>query len=82
MGRNELNAWQRGQWFMMIIGLGLCILPLRKNLSLYCFTIGFGAILANIQCGLAEPGGFLESVYTVGISTGIFPLLIFMGVGA
>jgi len=44
--------------------------------------IGFGAILSNIPiAGLAEEGGLLYYLY-YGIKTGIFPLLIFMGVGA
>jgi len=45
--------------------------------------IGFGAILSNIPiAGLSEPGGLLYYVYEFGIATGIFPLIIFMGVGA
>jgi len=44
--------------------------------------IGFGAILSNIPvAGIAEEGGILYYLY-FGIKTGIFPLLIFMGVGA
>lgn len=73
-----------GQWFMMLIGLGFMYLAIAKKFEpLLLLPIGFGAILANIpNAGLVEAGGFLENVYTVGISTGIFPLLIFMGVGA
>ena len=45
--------------------------------------IGFGCILANIPlAGISEEGGLLYYVFTVGIDTGIFPLIIFMGVGA
>ncbi len=45
--------------------------------------IGFGAFLSNIpMAGLAEPGGILYLFYTVGLTSGVFPLLIFMGVGA
>jgi oxaloacetate decarboxylase beta subunit len=45
--------------------------------------IGFGAILTNIPvAGLADPGGLLYYVYYIGIDSGVFPLLIFMGVGA
>ena len=45
--------------------------------------IGFGAMLSNIPlAGLSEPGGLLYYVYEFGITTGIFPLIIFMGVGA
>jgi len=39
--------------------------------------------LSNIPiAGLSEPGGLLYYVYEFGITTGIFPLIIFMGVGA
>ncbi|GIS37105.1 MAG: hypothetical protein Ct9H90mP9_1350 [Pseudomonadota bacterium] len=31
---------------------------------------------------MSEPGGLLYYVYEMGITTGIFPLLIFMGIGA
>jgi oxaloacetate decarboxylase beta subunit len=31
---------------------------------------------------VAEPGGFLYYIFSMGVSTGVFPLLIFMGVGA
>jgi len=31
---------------------------------------------------VAEPGGFLYYIFSMGVGTGIFPLLIFMGVGA
>ncbi|MEC8229071.1 MAG: sodium ion-translocating decarboxylase subunit beta, partial [Pseudomonadota bacterium] len=45
--------------------------------------IGFGALLTNIPlAGFTEPGGMLYYIYEVGIHSGVFPLLIFMGVGA
>jgi oxaloacetate decarboxylase beta subunit len=45
--------------------------------------MGFGAILTNIPlAGFSEVGGLLHYIYYAGIDTGIFPLLIFMGVGA
>ena len=59
-------------------------LAIAKNFEpLLLLPIGFGAILTNIPvAGLSDPGGLLYYVYYVGIDTGIFPLLIFMGVGA
>jgi len=49
---------------------------------LLLLPIGFGAILSNIPvAGIAEEGGILYYLY-YGIKTGLFPLLIFMGVGA
>jgi sodium ion-translocating decarboxylase beta subunit len=45
--------------------------------------MGFGAILTNIPlAGFSEVGGLLHFIYYAGIDTGIFPLIIFMGVGA
>jgi Na+-transporting methylmalonyl-CoA/oxaloacetate decarboxylase beta subunit len=46
--------------------------------------IGFGAVLTNIPlAGFNDPGGLLYLVYHIGIDsdTGVFPLLIFIGVG-
>ena len=84
-----------GQPIMMLIGLFLLYLAIRKGFEpLLLLPIGFGAILVNIPgAGLMDaplieaghvisPGGFLYYIYTVGISTGAFPLMIFMGVGA
>jgi len=45
--------------------------------------IGFGCILANIPLtGLDEPGGLFAVLYSAGIRAELFPLLIFVGVGA
>jgi oxaloacetate decarboxylase beta subunit len=69
---------------MMVVGVILIFLAIRKGFEpLLLLPIGFGAILSNIpQAGISDPGGILYYIYEVGISTGIFPLLIFMGVGA
>ncbi len=84
-----------GQPIMMAIGFFLLFLAIRKGFEpLLLLPIGFGAILVNIpgaglmdaplvEAGLTiSPGGFLYYIYSVGISTGAFPLIIFMGVGA
>ncbi len=73
-----------GQLFMMLIGGLLIYLAIaRKFEPLLLLPIGFGAILSNIPvAGIAGPDGLLGYVYHVGIETGVFPLLIFMGVGA
>ncbi|WP_076542993.1 sodium ion-translocating decarboxylase subunit beta [Shewanella sp. UCD-KL21] len=72
------------QLFMMAIGGLLLYLAIAKGFEpLLLLPIGFGAILANIpNAGFTEEGGLLWYAYHVGIETGIFPLLIFMGVGA
>jgi oxaloacetate decarboxylase beta subunit len=73
-----------GQAVMMAVGLILLYLAIRKNFEpLLLVPIGFGGLLANIPgAGLSDPGGALYMIYQVGIETGMFPLIIFMGVGA
>ena len=45
--------------------------------------IGFGAILVNIPLAdLMEKDGFLRIIYDAGVITELFPLLIFVGIGA
>ena len=84
-----------GQAGMIFVGLFLLFLAIRKGFEpLLLLPIGFGTILVNIpgagfmdapvmEAGqMISPGGFLYYIYNAGIATGIFPLLIFMGVGA
>jgi oxaloacetate decarboxylase beta subunit len=79
-----------GQAVMILVGLGLIYLAIAKGFEpLLLLPIGFGAILTNIpMAGISagpipgQPGGFLYYFYTVGVESGVFPLLIFMGVGA
>jgi oxaloacetate decarboxylase beta subunit len=73
-----------GQGIMIGIGMLLLYLAIKKNFEpLLLVPIGFGGVLANIPgAGLAETGGILHIFYTVGIESGAFPLIIFMGVGA
>lgn len=79
-----LSAFTWQQAVMMVVGALLLYLAIRKKFEpLLLLPIGFGAILANIPlAGFTEPGGILYYIYVVGIDTGVFPLLIFMGVGA
>ncbi len=69
---------------MMLVGGGLLYLAIAKKFEpLLLLPMGFGAILTNIPiAGFTEVGGLLHYVYEAGISTGVFPLIIFMGVGA
>jgi oxaloacetate decarboxylase beta subunit len=73
-----------GQAAMIVVGLFLIWLGISKRYEpLLLIPIGFGGILANAPlAGVAEAGGFLTMVFDTGIATGIFPLLIFLGVGA
>ena len=76
--------FEGGQLLMMAVGCILLYLAIAKKFEpLLLLPIGFGAILANIpNGGFTDEGGLLYFAYYVGIETGIFPLLIFMGVGA
>lgn len=73
-----------GQALMMSVGCLLIYLAINKKFEpLLLLPIGFGAILSNIPvAGIADPDGLLGLIYHTGIETGVFPLLIFMGVGA
>ena len=72
------------QAVMIVIGLGLLYLAIaRKFEPLLLVPIGFGGILANIPgVDIAVGDGVLAQFYHMGIATGVFPLVIFMGVGA
>ena len=73
-----------GQLVMIAVGGLLIYLAIKKGFEpLLLIPIGFGGVLANIPiAGIAGPDGLLGILYHAGIETGVFPLLIFMGVGA
>lgn len=73
-----------GQAVMMGVSLLLLYLGIaRKFEPLLLVTIGFGGLLSNIPgVEIATGDGLLHLAYVVGIETGAFPLIIFMGVGA
>ncbi len=75
-------TWQNA--VMMAVGGVLIYLATAKDYEpLLLLPIGFGAILTNLPLtGVAGPDGFLGILYKAGISTELFPLLIFIGVGA
>ena len=79
-----LYQMEPGQAIMMAICLFLLYLAIVKQFEpLLLLPIGFGGLLANIPgAGLAVGDGILHMIYDVGITTGAFPLIIFMGVGA
>ena len=72
------------QFVMICIGLLLLYLAIVKKFEpLLLLPIGFGGILSNIPgVDIAVGTGILHQFYSLGIETGIFPLVIFMGVGA
>jgi oxaloacetate decarboxylase beta subunit len=75
-------TWQAA----VMLGLGGLLIYLgigRQVEPVLLVPIGTGIILANIpMAGLTEPGGFLDVLRKFGIDTELFPLLIFIGVGA
>jgi sodium ion-translocating decarboxylase beta subunit len=73
-----------GAVVMIIISSLLIYLAIAKGFEpLLLLPIGFGGVLANIPIAeIAGPEGLLGILYHSGIETGVFPLLIFMGVGA
>lgn len=75
---------QFGHPIMILICLFLLWLGIKKQFEpLLLVPIAFGGLLSNIPlAGIAEPNGFLGIVYEFGIHKGLFPLIIFMGVGA
>jgi oxaloacetate decarboxylase beta subunit len=79
-----LYNFTAGQVAMIVVGGVLIYLAISKGFEpLLLIPIGFGGVLANIPiAGIAGPDGILGILYSAGIESGIFPLLIFMGVGA
>ena len=80
------NTWTLGlgRILMMAVALVLIYLAIVKEFEpLLLLPIGFGALLANIPlAGISGPDGLQGMIFKVGIDTGVFPLLIFLGVGA
>ncbi|MGI6632622.1 MAG: sodium ion-translocating decarboxylase subunit beta [Bacillota bacterium] len=75
-------TWREG--LMLVIGGALIYLAIVKEYEpVLLLPIGFGAILANIPGSSAVgPHGFLTILYEAGIITELFPILIFIGIGA
>jgi sodium ion-translocating decarboxylase beta subunit len=69
---------------MILIGGILLYLGIKKDFEpLLLVPIGFGCILVNIPlAGLMEEEGFLRTIYNMGVVNELFPLLIFIGIGA
>ena len=73
-----------GNGVMFIIAGVFIYLAISKNFEpLLLIPIGLGMVLANIPfSGIAEEGGFLVTLKNFGLKTELFPLLMFLGVGA
>ena len=73
-----------GRVFMIGVSIFLIYLAIAKRFEpLLLLPIAFGSLLCNIPlAGMAEEGGLIYYTYKIGVSSGVFPLLIFLGVGA
>ena len=82
-----------GQPIMILVCCFLLWLGIKKQFEpLLLVPIAFGGILSNIPMPVNEalginemiagPNGFLGIIFAAGIEKGLFPLIIFMGVGA
>ena len=69
---------------MLIVGFVLLYLGIKKDCEpLLLVPIGFGCILVNIPLSdVMAKEGFIRAIYDAGIDTELFPLLIFIGIGA
>jgi carboxybiotin decarboxylase len=79
-----LAGFSWGNAIMIGVGLLLIYLAVAKEYEpVLLLPIGFGCILANIpMTGMTDSDGLLGILYEAGIATELFPLLIFVGVGA
>jgi sodium ion-translocating decarboxylase beta subunit len=73
-----------GRVIMILVTFLLFWLAIRKGFEpLLLLPIGFGGLLANIPiANIAGPHGFLGVIYQAGLANELFPIIIFMGVGA
>ncbi len=66
---------------MILAGVILIYLAVAKDYEpVLLLPIGFGCVMANI--GMSADTGFMKVIYDAGIKSELFPLLIFIGVGA
>jgi len=82
-----INGFLHLDWrslVMIFVGLLLLWLGIKKDCEpLLLVPIGFGCILVNIPLAdVMEHEGFLRTIYDMGVSNELFPLLIFVGIGA
>ena len=76
------KSW--GRVLMIVVTFFLFWLAIKKGFEpLLLLPIAFGGLLANIPvAGIAGDHGFLGVIYGMGLSNEMFPIIIFMGVGA
>ena len=77
------SAFTWGNALMIAVGLVLIGLAVVKEYEpVLLLPIGFGCVLANLGMSTGQEGGMMYWLYQAGIKTELFPLLIFIGVGA
>lgn len=76
---NALNfTWQQG--IMILVGCTLIYLAIKKDMEpALLLPMGFGAVLVNLP-GINTAA--VETLFNAGIATELFPLLLFIGIGA
>jgi len=75
------TSFSWGNGVMILVGCILLYLAIVKEYEpTLLMPIGFGCVLANL--GMSSQVGFMKVIYDAGITTELFPLLIFVGVGA
>lgn len=76
-------AMEAGDLLMLGISCLLLCLAIQKGFEpLLLVPIGFGMLLSNLpETGIFEEGGLIRYFY-FGVKAGVFPPLIFMGIGA
>ncbi len=71
-------TWQ--MLLMIVIGCTLIYLAIKKDMEpALLLPMGFGAVLVNLPFVNTEA---IETLFNAGISTELFPLLLFIGIGA
>jgi oxaloacetate decarboxylase beta subunit len=80
---DSMQGFYWGNILMILVGCVLIYLAIVKEYEpVLLLPIGFGCILANLGMSAYQEGGFMQVIYKAGIETELFPLLIFIGVGA
>jgi oxaloacetate decarboxylase beta subunit len=79
-----LRNFTIGNALMIFLGAILILLAVKKEYEpVLLLPIGFGCILANIPLtGMSSQDGLFGVLYNAGIRNELFPLLIFIGIGA
>jgi sodium ion-translocating decarboxylase beta subunit len=69
---------------MLVVGCALLYLGAKKDVEpLLLIPIGIGCVLVNIPLSeLGDEGGLLRIFYQMGVANELFPLLIFVAIGA